>query len=119
MDRLGAAWSWVELAVWSVAVRVAIAFLPLARVLRALDVVPKRHRRETRTSAFPTDTQVRLAGACLGRSLARSQYLRVRGVPHRVVIGVTGGTRAFRAHAWVAPYEEAPEGFVELRSIDR
>jgi hypothetical protein len=118
-DRLAPAWSWAELAFWSVAVRMALAFLPMARVLRALDVAPKRHGRESRTAAFPTDTQVRLAGACLGRSLARSQYLRLRGVPHRIVIGVTGGTRAFRAHAWIAPYEEAPEGFVELRSIER
>jgi transglutaminase-like putative cysteine protease len=73
----------------------------------------------THTVAFPDDRQVRLAGACLGRSLARSHYLRLRGVPHRVVIGVTGGAREFRAHAWIAPYEAAPDGFVELRSIDR
>ena len=110
---------WTELLAWSVVARLLVARVSLARTLRVLDMMPARRGRGAKPVPFPTDRQVCLAGACLGRSLARSQYFRRRGVPHRVVIGVTGGTENFRAHAWVAPYEEAPEDFIQLRSIER
>lgn len=118
------AWSdaflnWIELLGWSVVSRLLVARLSLAQSLRILDMAPRHMLRGTRPATFPSDRAVRLAGACLGRSLARSQYLRLRGVSHTVVIGATGGIEDFRAHAWVAPFEAAPDGFVELRRIER
>jgi hypothetical protein len=110
---------WGELLAWSAIVRVLLARWPLARSLSLLDGLPHRGKIATHDVRFPSDRQVRIAGACLGRSLARSQYLRQRGVSHSVMIGATGGSAGFRAHAWVAPYEEAPQGFVVLRTIER
>jgi hypothetical protein len=110
---------WGELFVWSVVVRLLIAGVPLSRTLQLLDIVPYRVGRANDAVRFPSERQVRFAGACLGRSLARSQYLRLRGVSHSVVIGTSGGADGFRAHAWVAPFEAAPQGFVVLRAIER
>ncbi len=61
----------------------------------------------------------RLAGACLARSLARSEYLRRRGIEHAIVIGVAGPVEEFAAHAWIAPFEVLPEGFTEFRRVAR
>lgn len=108
-----------ELLCWSLLARGGIAVLSLSRTLALLDRLPHRSRSPSRPVSLPPDRHVRFAGACLGRSLARSQYLRARGVPHSIVIGVTGGVAAFQAHAWVGPYETAPDGFVELRRVDR
>lgn len=110
---------WSEMLIWSLTVRILVARMPLSRTLQLLDAVPHRGSHPIDPVGFASDRQVRFAGACLGRSLARSQYLRLRGVPHSVVIGAAGGSEGFRAHAWVAPYESAPEGFVILRSIER
>jgi hypothetical protein len=110
---------WGELFVWSVVVRLLIAGAPLSKTLQLLDIVPYRVRRAADAVSFPSERQVRFAGACLGRSLARSQYLRLRGVSHSVVIGAAGGSDGFRAHAWVDPFEAPPQGFVVLRAIER
>lgn len=108
-----------ELFVWSLLVRAGIATLTLSRTLALLDRVPHRASPSARPVAFPTNRQVHFAGACLGRSLARSQFLRQRGLSHRLIIGVTGDVDAFHAHAWLDPFEAAPEGFVEVRRVER
>ena len=109
-----------ELLGWSLLSRLLVSRVSLARTLELLDRLPRLPvPAEGEPRAVPVDRHVRLAGACLGRSLARSQYLRRRGIAHTVVIGATGGIEAFRAHAWVDPFESAPEGFVELRRIER
>ncbi|MEZ5165235.1 MAG: lasso peptide biosynthesis B2 protein [Acidimicrobiales bacterium] len=56
-----------------------------------------RPRRHPRPRFF------RGAGACLSRGMARSQYLRMRGIPTTLVLGVAGGIAAFDAHAWLEP----------------
>lgn len=110
---------WPELLGWSVLARLLVARCSLETAVQILDGLPLRPARAVHAVPLPSDRTVRLAGACLGRSLARSQYLRRRGVSHALVIGATGGIEAFQAHAWVAPYEAAPDGFVELRRIER
>jgi hypothetical protein len=110
---------WCELLGWSLIARLLVTRLSLKRTLRILDALPKSPPSNTGIALFPSDRQVRFAGACLGRSLARSQFLRVRGIRHHLVIGTTGGVANFRAHAWIAPFETAPEDFVEFLKVDR
>jgi hypothetical protein len=110
---------WVELLVWSGIARLLVSRCSLSRSVRALDWLPTRSRTSAENASFPDDRQVRLAGACLGQSLARSQYLRTRGISHSIVIGTRGGLMDFNAHAWISPFEECPEGFVEIHRIER
>ncbi|HZT91503.1 MAG TPA: lasso peptide biosynthesis B2 protein [Gaiellaceae bacterium] len=59
---------------------------------------------------------LRLArSTCLQRALVLQSWLRARGVPRDVVIGVTGSAD-FRAHAWVDG-EPAPPAFRELTRL--
>lgn len=109
----------IELIGWCAIARIGVACLPLGSTLRLLDALPAWTIGHGTEVDFPSDRQVRLAGACLGRSLARSQYLRRRAVPHAIVIGIAGDIHEFRAHAWVAPFETAPSEFVELQRIER
>jgi len=108
----------VEILFWSLLARVLVRRLSLERSLRLLDRLPHR-ARSTAGFAVPPERTFRGAGACLGRSLARSQFLRVRGHSHAVVIGVRGGTTALHAHAWVEPCDPVEPSFVELRRIAR
>ena len=108
-----------ELMAWSLFMRTCVKTISLKRTMRMLDRLPMLAIGPISDPPFPSDNQVRLAGACLGRSLTRSQYLRSRHVSHVVVIGVAGSVDAFRAHAWVAPFEEAPGDFVELQRFER
>lgn len=60
---------------------------------------------------MPPESFFRGAGACLARSLARSQYLRRRGVESVIVIGATGtSTESFAldAHAWLETIDQSP-----------
>lgn len=109
----------IELLFLTVMVRVLLSLFSLDRALSLLDRTVLRRNRAESSFNIPDDRQLRWAGACLGRSLVRSQYLRNRGIPHRIVIGTSGGIGMFRAHAWIAPYEVEPEGFNELRAIRR
>jgi hypothetical protein len=108
-----------ELIAWSLVMRICVKSMSLKRTMRMLDRLPIFAVGPAPDTVFPSDNQVRLAGACLGRSLTRSQYLRSRHVAHVVVIGVAGSVDGFRAHAWVAPFEEAPDDFVELQRFER
>lgn len=108
----------VEILLWSLLARVLVRRLSLERALTLLDRFPRR-AHPTAGFTMPLERTFRGAGACLGRSLARSQFLRVRGQPHAIVIGVRGGTTALRAHAWVEPCDPVEPSFVELRRIAR
>jgi hypothetical protein len=107
----------VEAVAWAAAVRLLLAVLPVERVVRILDRCPQR--LATGCVEPPTEPQVALAGACLGRTLARSQYLRTRRQPHAVVIGIRGSIVDFAAHAWLEPFDRPPDDFIELRRITR
>ena len=108
----------VEIRVWALASRILLALAGLEKTLTVFDLIPSRRRR-LRPILPPVDGEVRIAGACLGRSVARSQYLRVRRQSHALVIGIQDSATVFGAHAWLEPYDPAPEGFVELRRLHR
>ena len=108
----------VEAFTWSILTRVLLATLSLERTLQTLDALP--HRRRTTSGINPPDEgPFWLAGACLGKAIARSQYLRVRGHANAVVIGVQGGTGTFAAHAWLEPYDNPSNQFHEIRRFVR
>jgi hypothetical protein len=106
-----------EVLIWSGLARVLVGMQPIERAVYWLDLLPRR-RPGSRAVALPPERPFRLAGACLGRSLARSQYLRMRGQPSALIIGVRGGLSAFAAHAWLEGDPVDPD-FVEIRRIHR
>ncbi|MEA2597398.1 MAG: Transglutaminase-like superfamily [Thermomicrobiales bacterium] len=106
-----------EALAWSALVRLLLATRASEGALRALDSLPRRAPRADPVP-LPAEGPFRLAGACLGRSLARSQYLRTRGRPHVLVFGVRGGAAAFAAHAWLEGDPVDP-AFLPLRRVPR
>jgi len=113
-----ASWTLIEILILSLLTRALLKICSVDRTIHLLDLVPRRSR-----AAMPPEPSAerwfRLAGACLGRSIARSQFLRLRGHPHVVVIGVQGGIDRFAAHAWLDPYDSPQLDFVELRRFHR
>lgn len=116
--RPGKAVRLIEIGMWSVLVRLLLATVTTERALSVLDALPRRSPRCTSVEV-PAQRWFKLAGACLGQSLARSQYLRTRGYPTDLVIGVRGGVTDFAAHAWLLNYDSADDTFVEIRRIRR
>jgi hypothetical protein len=108
----------IEILAWSLLVRVLLKTIALERSLLILNVLPRR-RASSRPVDPPPEPQFALAGACLGKSLARSQFLRTRGQPHVVVVGVRGGTGSFAAHAWLEGYDSEATDYVAIRKIIR
>jgi hypothetical protein len=102
---------------WSLAARRLLATRSAEETLGLLDRLPRRQSAQP-ARALPPERPFRFAGACLGRSLARSQYLRARGQRHTLIIGVRGGLVDFGAHAWLEGDPVLPD-FIELRRIDR
>lgn len=108
----------VEILAWSVLVRVLVGIAGVRRTIRVLDAFPRR--QSLRPFPVPsTEVPVRTAGRCLHKSLAWSQFLRSRGQAHEIVLGVAGPVAAFQAHAWLAPFETPPPGFVAMQRISR
>ena len=116
--RPGKAVRLIEIVMWSVLVRLLLATVTTERALSVLDALPRRSPRGTSVDV-PAQRWFKLAGACLGQSLARSQYLRMHGCPTDVVIGVRGSLESFAAHAWLPEYDRAGDDFVEIRRIRR
>ena len=107
-----------EILAWSICVRMLLRTLSFDRVLRLLNRLPSRAAPGRRVE-LPQARMFSLAGACLGKSLARSQYLRRRGQPHTIAIGVRGGTGSFAAHAWIEGFEAEVDDFVVIRRVAR
>lgn len=109
-----------EVLLWSALARLLLKRVRTERVFHLLDRLPRR-MAPSGPPSLPPESTFRLAGACLGRSVARSQYLRTRGQPHSVVLGVRGGLANFAAHAWLDPFDidELPSDFVELWRVER
>jgi hypothetical protein len=103
---------------WSIVVRTLLTVSSTQRAIRILDALPRLKPRSNPTAALPPEAPFRRAGACLGRSLARSQYLRIRGRPHIFIIGVAGGVNQFEAHAWLAG-DAFPADFQPLWEVHR
>jgi hypothetical protein len=114
-DRLGFV-ARVEAIVWGVTSRVGLRLLGLRRLLWVLDRVPRR-RRNRESVAVPPAAQFRGAGACLSRSIARSQFIRQRRGASSVVLGIDGSLAKFDAHAWLEPLDKADRP--ALHRIDR
>ncbi len=103
---------------WAIVVRTLLTVSSTQRAISILDALPRLKPRSGQTEALPPEAPFRRAGACLGRSLARSQYLRIRGRPHVFVIGVAGGVNTFEAHAWLAG-DAFPADFQPLWEVHR
>lgn len=106
----------LEILAWSGLVRLLLATQPIDRTIAILDALP--HRSGGHARPLPPERPFRFAGMCLGRSIARSQHLRVRGCPSTLVIGVRGGISSFAAHAWLDGDAVEPD-YIELRRVRR
>lgn len=105
-----------EILAWSGLVRLLLATRSIDQTVAILDRLPRRKTGQARP--LPPEWPFRFAGMCLGRSIARSQYLRVRGCPSTLVIGVRGDLSTFAAHAWLDGDAVEPD-YVELRRVRR
>ena len=118
----------LQLAVLSVAIRVALRVVPLPRLTgglarlagrRWLSGIPAGHSRHAirRLEALVdlTVAAAPVAGRCLTRSLLLFWLLRVRGGAPTLVVGVRREAGRLQGHAWIAPAGEAggegSEGF--------
>ncbi|MEM7142061.1 MAG: lasso peptide biosynthesis B2 protein [Actinomycetota bacterium] len=95
----------IEASAWGIVCRVGIRVVTLHRLVGLLDRVPHRSSAIAEVHV-PDAAHFRGAGACLSRSLARSQFIRMRGGESTVSLGVAGSVAAFDAHAWLEPLDE-------------
>lgn len=109
--------STLEAAVWAAASRVSLRAIRFERTVTLFDRLALRPAASL--PSMPPARCFSIAGACLGQSLARSQFLRRRGARHSLVLGVLKEGQRFEAHAWISPLETPPAGFAEIRRIDR
>lgn len=109
----------VEIVAWSLGTRVLVGAVGTVRTLGLLDRVRLQRSTGERLAQTDHDALFRLAGRCLGQSIARSQYLRVRGRPHWLILGVDTSTGDFQAHAWLEPLDPAPAEFEVLHRFSR
>lgn len=109
-----------EILAWSLLARLLVRTCSLRRAVALLDAVPRPPGTSRRDlGPIAPEAAFGRAGACLGRSLARSQFLRMRRRPHAIVIGTRGGAATLRAHAWIEPCDQPAPTFVEIRRIRR
>lgn len=88
--------------------RLAVRFVPAARILAWADRPPRRIRRFATDEAGWVLWAVDHVGArpwmnadCLPRALATHAMLRRRGIVSRICLGVAREENALAAHAWV------------------
>ena len=117
-------WFRMELASWAILCRLLLPLLGVKKTVRMLEAACGRDpgrlgRGGALQPVVPLDADVRGAGSCLPRALARSQYLHRRRVPHEVVIGVDSSTVKFVGHAWLKPYDPDPTAFEVIWRIPR
>lgn len=101
---------------WAVGVRLLVALVPLRMAVAMLDRFPPRAPRRRRPIVeLPDDHRFREAGAPVARQLARSQFLRRRGVASTIVIGpAPPGGGPLDGPAWLERID-APAGPVARR----
>ncbi len=100
----------IEPVLWALLARVCVRNLRWKKTLQVFDRLPAG-RPATGGVHLPPERCFRGAGACLARSLARSQYLRHRGVESVIVIGATGTSAesfTLDAHAWLETIDQSP-----------
>jgi len=97
-----------EAAVMLVLARLAVRFVPPARIFAWADRPPRRFRRFAADEIGWVSWAVENLGAkpwmnalCLPRALAAQAMLRRRGIASRLCLGVARDCHALSAHAWV------------------
>jgi Transglutaminase-like superfamily len=97
-----------EAAVMIVLARLAVRFIPPARIFSWADRPPRRINRfaadEANWIAWAVQTAAAKPGInalCLPRALAAHAMLRRRGIASRLCLGVARGQSGLAAHAWV------------------
>ena len=97
-----------EATVMLVLARIAVRWLPSARLLAWADRPTRHIRRFTGDEAHwiawaieYVGAQSRMNALCLPRALAAHAMLRRRGIASRLCLGVARDGGAFAAHAWI------------------
>ena len=97
-----------EAAVMLVLARIAVRWLPSARLLAWADRPVRHIRRFATDEVHWIDWSIERAGAlpgmnvlCLPRALAAHAMLRRRGISSRLCLGVAHDGGEFAAHAWI------------------
>jgi hypothetical protein len=106
-----------ELVVWSGLARVLLPIVGLKKTLIAFDAIPRVPAMAMQGSPVPP--RGRLIGTCLPRSVARSQYLRMRRREHEIVLGVGRDDHSVSAHAWLEPFDPDSSGFEVIYRVRR
>jgi hypothetical protein len=116
-----------EAAVMLVLARLALRFIPPARIFAWADRAPRRIERfaadEARWIAWAVEdlgARSWMNALCLPRALAAHAMLRRRGIASRLCLGVARDGAALAAHAWVEIGKDKvvgaseAEGFTQL-----
>ena len=97
-----------EAAIMLIAARLAVRFLPPARIFAWADRPPRRRRRFATDEIHWVSWAIDALGErpwthalCLPRALAAHAMLRRRGIASRLCLGVKRSSGALDAHAWV------------------
>jgi len=115
-----------EAAVMLLLARLAVRFVPPARLFAWADRQPERIRRfaadEARWIAWAVETagaRPRINALCLPRALAAHAMLRRRGIASRLCLGVARDGGALAAHAWVEIGGDKIVGAAEAAAFTR
>jgi Transglutaminase-like superfamily len=115
-----------EAAVMLVATRLAVRFLPLARLLAWAGRPPRRIRRfavdESGWVSWAVETMAAkswMQAASLPRALAAQTMLRRRGIASRLCLGATRENGVLAAHAWIEIGHGVGVGGAEAARVTR
>jgi Transglutaminase-like superfamily len=115
-----------EAAVMLVLARLAVRFVPAARIFAWADRPPRRIRRfavdEIGWVSWAVENlgaKPRMNALCLPRALAAHAMLRRRGIASRLCLGVARERGALGAHAWVEIGDDKIVGGAEADGFTR
>jgi hypothetical protein len=115
-----------EAAVMLVLARLAVRFVPTARIFAWADRPPRRIRRfavdEIAWVSWAVEnlgTKPWISALCLPRALAAHAMLRRRGIASRLCLGVARDRDALTAHAWVEIGDDKIVGAAEADGFTR
>lgn len=115
-----------EAAVMLVLARLAVRFVPPARLYAWADQAPRRIRRfaadEARWVAWAVETlgaKSWMRALCLPRALAAHAMLRRRGIASRLCLGVAREGAEIATHAWVELGDSRIVGGAEAEGFTR
>jgi hypothetical protein len=115
-----------EAAVMLLLARLAVRFVPPARIFAWAERSPRRICRFALDDVSwiawaveSVDARAWMKSACLPRALAAHAMLRRRGVASRLCLGIAHEAGALAAHAWVEVGGEAVVGGAEAAKFTR